>query len=134
MLDSGYWLCFEGSRRYWNDLRCFCGRNPAFLHGFGFPTEGCPVDSEHGETCQILGSGEEVEVGPDLRLASDPCPAPPVATPHQVADLAFDLGAVGSVAIKPFRVLLPMAGFGKTSFMRSDSNAATARGLSALGS
>ena len=84
------------------------------------------MDSENGETRQILGGGEEVEVGPDFRLASNPCPTPPVAPPHQVTDLAFDLGAVGSVAIEPPRILLPMASCGKMSLMRSDEDAASA--------
>ena len=84
------------------------------------------MDSEHGEARQVLGGSKEVEVGPDFRLASDPRSTPPVATPHQVADLALDLGTIGSVAIEPLRIPLPMARFGKMSFMRSDADAAPA--------
>ena len=84
------------------------------------------MESENGEVRQILGGSEEIEVGPDFRLASNPCPPPAVAAPHQVADLAFNLGEVGSVAIEPRRILLPMASCGKMSLVRSDENAASA--------
>ena len=104
----------------------FYGGKPVFLGGFSLPTEGCPVDSENGEARQILGGSEEVEIGPDFGLASNPCPPPAVAAPHQVTDLAFNLGAVGSVAIEPPRILLPMASCGKMSLMRSDEDAASA--------
>src|SRR4051812_12242348 len=57
------------------------------------PSRWCEPEAEHAETGDVGGSGEEVEVGVDFQSPAYACAAPPVATAHQVGELAFDFGA-----------------------------------------
>src|SRR2546423_14780948 len=47
---------------------------------------------EHRESGQVHGGREQPEVGVHLGPASDPGPSSAVATAHEVAELALDLG------------------------------------------
>lgn len=49
---------------------------------------------EGGEAGEVDGGGEEAEVGADFVAAAHPGAASAVASAHEVADFAFDLGAV----------------------------------------
>jgi hypothetical protein len=65
---------------------------------------------EAGESGDVHGGGEQVEVGADSGSAAHPGPARAVAAPHQVRDLPFDLGSGGPVVGLPRRVGLPGSG------------------------
>lgn len=71
------------------------------------------ANPEHGEAPEVLGGGQEVEVGVHFAPAADACSSPAVAAPHHVAELGLDLGAGGPVVGCPLRVLLLGAGIGQ---------------------
>jgi len=90
------------------------------------------VQSEHGETRQVVCSGEEVEVGVDFGSAPHAGFPSAVATTHQVGDFAFDFGTGGPVVGSPFGILLETTGISETVFVTPDTDPATAFGGGAL--
>ena len=77
--------------------------------------------AEHGQAGEVVCGGEEVEVGVDLGRAAHPGSSSAVAASHQVAELAFDLGAGGPVVGDPVRVLLAGAGVGQALLVAADA-------------
>jgi len=53
--------------------------------------------AEHGESGEVDGGGEQVEVGADAVQAARAGAAAAVAAAHEVGDFAFDFGAGGAV-------------------------------------
>ena len=117
------WL---GTRFCWWDIEV------AFSCGRHRPSVGGMSQSEYSETRQIVGGGEEVEVGVDFGLASYPGSPPAVAAAHQVADFAFDFGSGGPVVGFPAGILLLTPSSGETVFVTADTNAASVFGVGAL--
>src|ERR1700738_1468314 len=92
------------------------------------------AQSEHGEACEVVGCGEEVEVGVDLACAAYSGSSPAVFASHHVAELAFDFGSGGPVVVGPGGVLLVIAGIGESLFVAADADGASTSGVGALGS
>ena len=86
------------------------------------------MESEHGETRQVVGGGEEVEVGVDFGLASDSGSPAAVAASHQVGDLAFDFGSGGPVVGSPVGIVLLLSSSGETLLVTPDTDPATSLG------
>ena len=61
------------------------------------PSGGGEPQPEHGQPREVGRSGERPEVGVDPGGAPHPGPAPAVVAAHEMAELAFDLGAGGAV-------------------------------------
>jgi hypothetical protein len=59
------------------------------------------IESEHGQTSPVDGTGEGVDVGGDPSLAAHPGVAPTPGAANEVGDLAFDLGTVAPIARLP---------------------------------
>ncbi len=91
-VPAGWWLL--------DDSWC-CGRS----HG---PSCGCGVHAEDGESCEVGGCGEEIEVGIDFGASADAGATAAVAVAHQMAEIAFDFRAGGAVVIAPRRVSLSL--------------------------
>jgi hypothetical protein len=90
------------------------------------------VDSEHGQTGEVRGPGQQGEVGVDARCAADTGPAPAVASTHEVGQLAFDLGTRGAVVGAPGGVALANPGPGQCFFVGADADGAPFRRGGAL--
>src|SRR6266404_85200 len=58
------------------------------------PSFGGRLHPEGGEAGDVVGSGQELEVGGDLGSAAHPGAATAVLAAHEVGELAFDLWAV----------------------------------------
>ena len=112
----GRWVmvCWRGSRRR------------------GCPSGGGGTQPERSQTCDVVGSGEKVEVGVDLVLPAYACAAAAVASAHQVGQLAFDLRAGRPVVGRPVGVLLRSAGVGQSPLVRADLDRAATCGVGAL--
>ena len=78
----------------------------------GSPTFGCGPESEHGEASEVVGCGEEVEVGVDLGLPDHAGSASAVFSVHQMPEFAFHFWPGAAVVLTPRRVLLRGAGIG----------------------
>src|SRR3979490_2219313 len=98
------------------------------------PSGDARAETEHGETGQVLGGGEQVEVGVDFSFAADARSSSAVLASHHVAELAFDFGPGAPIVGGPFGVLLLLAGVGEALFVGTDSYGAPALGVGALGS
>ena len=72
------------------------------------------MQSEDGESGQVGGCGEEVEVGVDFGGAAHSCSSAAVAAAHQVSEFAFHFWAGGPVVAPPDRFLL--AGHGTFAY------------------
>ena len=90
------------------------------------PSRGGSAHPEHGQAGEVDRGGEEREVGVDLVGAADAGAASAVSAAHQVADLAFDLGAGGAVVGVPGGVGLAGAGVGEGLLVRADGDRASA--------
>jgi hypothetical protein len=77
-------------------------------------------DAEDGESGEVDGGGEELEVGGDFDGAAHPGAASAVASAHEVADFAFDFRSGGPVVGFPYRVGLDGSGGGQSGFVASD--------------
>ena len=104
---------------------CSCGC-PCAL-GATSKAEGCQAG-------QVVGGGEQVEVGGDFGPSSHSCSSPAVASSHQVSELAFDLGSGGPVVGDPLGVLRLGAGFGQDRLMAADVDSAAGVCGGAVGS
>ena len=99
---------------------------------------GCPsgggleVEAEHGEPGQVVGGGEEVEVGVDFGSAPDPGSPPAVAAAHQMAEFAFDFGSSSAVVGDPDGVVSLASCSGETVFIAADRDATPTCGFGAL--
>ena len=104
----------------------------AVLPGRDCPSGRVGAQAEHGEAGEVVCGGEQVEVGGDLRRAAHSGAAAAVPAAHQVSDLAFHLGAGGSVVSLPVRVALAGPGPGELFFVGADIDGAASLGPGAL--
>ena len=81
-------------------------------------------EAEHAEPGQVDRGGEQGEVGGDLDRAADAGASAAVVTPHQMPDLAFDLGSGGAVVGLPGGVGLCRAGTGELGLLGGDRDGA----------
>ncbi len=103
------------------------------LSGGGHGPSGCSgVDFEHGEAGQVVGDGEEGEVGVDLDGAAHPGSSSTVFAGHQVPEFAFHFGSGRPVAGDPGRVLLLLAGISQALLVATDPDPAAIAGSAAL--
>jgi hypothetical protein len=98
----------------------------------GGPSGGCGSHAEHGESCEVGGCCEEVEVGIDLGAAAHSGASSAVAVAHEVAEFAFDFRAGGAVVVAPVRVLLSLTVPGERGFVDTDPDGASSGGLGAF--
>ena len=84
------------------------------------PSVRCVVRAENGESGEVGGGCEEVEVGVDFGLASDAGAASAVSSAHEVPEFAFDLGSGGAVVVSPERVGLSCSGSGEHGLVHVD--------------
>lgn len=99
-------------------LWCSCRRPPVSL---------VPVQAEAREAGQVVGGGEQVEVGGyacDSSHASSPAA---VSSPHEVPELAFDLGSGRSVVGGAVGLGLAPAVLGEFGFVEADADLAAVR-------
>src|SRR5215211_1437010 len=112
---------------------------PSRADGVASWRDRCPsshgrAQAEHGEAGEVLCRGEEAEVGVHFASASHAGPSSPVFASHQVAELAFDLGAGGPVIGDPVGVLLVTASVGQPLLVAANPDRAAAPGVGAVGS
>jgi hypothetical protein len=81
---------------------------------------GGAADAEDGEAGEVVGGGEQVEVGVDFCASSDSCSSAAVAASHQVSEFAFDLGAGLTVVVSPLGIVRMSAAFSQESFVAAD--------------
>ena len=81
--------------------------------------------SEHGESGEVDGCGEESEVGSDFRLAAHAGASAAVFAAGEVTDFALDGGAGGLVLGGPVGVLLALAGARELLLVEADVDRAT---------
>ena len=91
----------------------------------GGPSGGRGDDAEHGETREVGGSGEEVEVGVDFVSAADAGSSPAVAASHEMREFPFDFGPVGAVVGLPVGIGLTFACPVEGSFIDPDPDRAS---------
>jgi hypothetical protein len=91
-------------------------------------------NSEFRQAREVGCGGEETEVGPDTTGAAHSRTPSPVATSHQVGELAFDLWARGPVVGSPGWVSLLLASSGEGGLVHPDTNLSPDTRRGALGS
>ena len=77
-------------------------------------------EAEDGESGEVGGGGEELEVGGDFVTAAHSGAAAAVASAHEMADFAFDFRSSGPVVGFPGRVGLVASGGGQSGFVAAD--------------
>ena len=90
------------------------------------PVLGLPVQG--GESVQVVGSGEEVEVGVDFGAPPDPGSAAAVAAEHQMAEFPVDFRPGRTAVARPVGVGWLVAGFGEGGFVAADVDGGTRLG------
>ena len=93
---------------------------------------GAASDTEDGEAGEVVGGGEQVEVGVYLSASSYPCSPAAVAASHQMSQPTFDLGSGLAVIIQPGRVLGVSARLGQARFVAADLDGPSPIGGGAL--
>ena len=99
--------------------------------GFKGPSGGLGVQPERREACEVVGCGEEVEVGVDFGSASHAGSAASVPAAFEVGEAAFDYGPGGVVVGLPGGGSLAVAGVGEDSFVFADADGSAAFGRGA---
>jgi hypothetical protein len=77
------------------------------------PSCGGSAQVEDGHAGEVDRGGQQPEVGIDAGRAADSGSAPAVASAHEVAELALDLGAGAAVGSDPGGVCLAGSGVGE---------------------
>ena len=83
------------------------------------------LHAEYGQTGQVRGGGQQVEIGADFDGAADPSSAATVSAAHEVGELSLHLGARGAVVVLPLGVVLASAGPGERFFVGTDADGAS---------
>jgi hypothetical protein len=90
------------------------------------------VESEHAETRQVGGGGEEVEIGVDFGSPSDAGSSAAVSSAHQVTEFPFDFGSGRPIIRDPVGVVLLTPSIDETVFVTPDTDTPTSLGIGAF--
>ena len=92
------------------------------------PSAGSVDNPEHTQPRQVDRGGQQREVGGDLHSTSHTCSSSTMTAPHQVSDLAFDLGTGGAVVGLPDRIGLSGTASDQVPFVGTDGDSAAVLG------